>query len=174
MDLFRVRRKIKYNMTQSGTHESDPWHFVENALLGTPGLNKISAYYFYQRCKAKYDIDSNLQPFLDPAMKGDSVCDWGDNDDDKSPATFRARKGDRANEAESATAAIMKGMFDQAGTLIHHFEASEKLNKEQFEASEKSSKEQFEASEKSKTKQAAFSARLEIAKALGDKDELKK
>jgi hypothetical protein len=46
-DLFRVvRRKMKYNMTQSGTHDSYPWHFMENALLGTPGfLLKISGYY---------------------------------------------------------------------------------------------------------------------------------
>jgi hypothetical protein len=27
MDLFKVRRKMKKNMTESGTHDSDPWRF---------------------------------------------------------------------------------------------------------------------------------------------------
>jgi hypothetical protein len=48
MDLFKVRRKMKKNMTEPGTHDSDPWHFLENVMLGLSGLNKISAYYFYQ------------------------------------------------------------------------------------------------------------------------------
>jgi hypothetical protein len=54
-----------------------------------------------------WDIDSSFQPFLD-------MSDMGDNDDE-SPATLGARKHDRANEAASATATIMKGMFDQVG-----------------------------------------------------------
>jgi hypothetical protein len=45
MSLFAVRRKMQNNMTVLGTHESDPWHFVENAMIGTTDLNKISAYY---------------------------------------------------------------------------------------------------------------------------------
>jgi hypothetical protein len=81
MALFAVRRKIPNNMTVSGTHESDPWHFVENAMLGTSGFNKILAYYFYQQCKANKDIDSNFQPFLDLSLKGDSISEWEDIDD---------------------------------------------------------------------------------------------
>jgi hypothetical protein len=81
MALFTVRRKMQNNMTVPGTHESDPWHFVENAMLGTTGLDKILAYYFYQQCKAIKDIDSNFQPFLDLSLIGDSVSEWGDIDD---------------------------------------------------------------------------------------------
>jgi hypothetical protein len=78
MSLFAVRRKIQNNMTVSDTHKSDPWHFVENAMIGTTGLSKISAYYFYQQCKANKDIDSNFQPFLDSSLKGDSVNELED------------------------------------------------------------------------------------------------
>jgi hypothetical protein len=36
MDLFKVRRKMKKNMTpESGTHDRDPWKFLENAMLGS-------------------------------------------------------------------------------------------------------------------------------------------
>jgi hypothetical protein len=77
IDLFKVRRKMKKNMTEYGTHDSDPWHFLENAMLGTSGLNKILAYFFYQQCEANHDIDSNFQPFMDSAMKGDSVSKRG-------------------------------------------------------------------------------------------------
>jgi hypothetical protein len=65
VNLFKVlRRRMKY-MTQSGTRDSNPWHFVGIAMLdGMPGLKKIYAYYFYQQCKAICDID------LDSAMRG--------------------------------------------------------------------------------------------------------
>jgi hypothetical protein len=72
---------MQNNVTVSGTHKSDPWHFVETAMIGTTGLNKISAYYFYQQCKANKDIDSNFQPFLDLSLKGDSVSELEDADD---------------------------------------------------------------------------------------------
>ena len=151
MDLFKVRRKMKTNMTVSGTHDSDPWHFVENAMLGSSGLNKISAYYFYQRCEANHDIDSNFQPFMDSAMKGDSVSEWGVDDDD-SQAASGSRKRDRAKEAESTSATILEKIYDRGGKLMSHLEKVERLNK----------------------KKTTFHARLEVAKALGDKDELQR
>lgn len=142
---------MKTNMTVSGTHDSDPWHFVENAMLGSSGLNKISAYYFYQRCEANHDIDSNFQPFMDSAMKGDSVSEWGVDDDD-SQAASGSRKRDRAKEAESTSATILEKIYDRGGKLMSHLEKVERLNK----------------------KKTTFHARLEVAKALGDKEELQR
>jgi uncharacterized membrane protein YgcG len=164
MALLTVRKKMLYNMTVSGTHDNDPWHFVENAMLGTTtttavgGLTKISVYYFYQRC-----MDSNVQPFLDDVsmsmmMKGDdSVNEWDDTDD--SPAISGSTRKDADNRAiqdmESTTTAaaittIRKGMLDLQSTLQKHFKSSEKLAKKSMK----------------------FHARLEVAKALGNQDEL--
>ena len=92
---------------------------------------------------------------MDSAMKGDSVSEWGDDDDDYSPATSGSRKCDRAKEAESTTNLVMLEKISERGSkLITVFEDSHKetqnLNK----------------------KMATFHARLEVAKALGDKEEL--
>jgi hypothetical protein len=46
MELFKIRRVIKQNMTQSGTHDSEVWNFVESAMVGFTGFTKISVYYF--------------------------------------------------------------------------------------------------------------------------------
>lgn len=58
LDLFRICRKMKENMTVSGTHDSNPWNFVECAMAGTRGFTKVAVYYFYQRCEANSNIDS--------------------------------------------------------------------------------------------------------------------
>jgi hypothetical protein len=111
-------------------------------------------------CHAQSEIN---QCRLFKKRKGDSVSELGDSDDDSLVPTSGARKRERANEAESTTATIMKGILDQRVSLMHHLEAREKLNKEQFEASDKFNK-----------KVAAFYIRLEAAKSLGDRDELQK
>jgi hypothetical protein len=152
MTLFAVRRKMQSNMTVSGTHESDPWHFVENAMLGTTGLNKISVYYFYQRCEQNKDIDSNFQPFLDMSMRGDSVSEWDEMDD--SPATRGSKKD---AEAASVTVKLMKGIVDQGSTLLKHFETNVKHS---------------EASDQLARKRVQFYARLDVAKAIGNQDKL--
>jgi hypothetical protein len=141
-------------MTVSGTHESDPWHFVENAMLGTTGLNKILVYYFYQRCEQNKDIDSDFQPFLDMSMKGNSVSEWDEMDD--SPATCGSKQN---AEAESATIKFMKGIFDQGSTLLKHFETSAKHP---------------ESSDRLARKRVQFYARLNLAKAIGNQEELLK
>ena len=66
--LFRIRRKMKENMTVSGTHNSDPWNFVECAMTGVRGFTKVAVYYFYKQREANGDIDSCFQPFLDTSI----------------------------------------------------------------------------------------------------------
>ena len=47
--LFKMQRTMKQNMTVSGTHDSDPWNFIESCLSakGSSGITKILPYYFY-------------------------------------------------------------------------------------------------------------------------------
>jgi hypothetical protein len=44
-DLFHVHRIMKENMTASGTHDSDPWSFVEAAMHAAekPSLTKLAS-----------------------------------------------------------------------------------------------------------------------------------
>ncbi len=75
-DLFHVCRIMKENMPASGTHNSDPWDFVEAALnkAKKPAFIKHGVYYFNVRCNEHHpDMDAHFQPFLDPLLLGDSV-----------------------------------------------------------------------------------------------------
>ena len=57
-DLFKVWSIVKENMMKSGTHDSDPYNFVEVAMRGFMGLTPILVFYFYKRCDGHPDIDS--------------------------------------------------------------------------------------------------------------------
>ena len=50
LDLFKVWSIMKENMTKSGTHDSDPYNFVEVAMRGFTGLTLISVFCFYEQC----------------------------------------------------------------------------------------------------------------------------
>jgi hypothetical protein len=64
------------------------------------------------------------------------------------------------NNAESTTATLRKEMIDQGSTLqLKHFESSVK---------------HFESSDKLTKKRVQFYARLDVAKAIGNQDELHK
>ena len=57
-DLFKVWSIVKENMMKSGTHDSDPYNFVEVAMRGYICLTPILVFYFYKRCDGHPDIDS--------------------------------------------------------------------------------------------------------------------
>jgi hypothetical protein len=84
-DLFCIRRIMKDNMTVSGTHDSDPWNFVQSAVTKSKkyGLPLLAVYYFYIRCNEHPDLDAKFQPFLDSGLIGDTVrLDQDDPDED--------------------------------------------------------------------------------------------
>ena len=58
-DLFHVHCIIKDNMTASGTHDSNPWKFVEAAMnkAKKPGLKKLGVNYFYVGCNEHPNLD---------------------------------------------------------------------------------------------------------------------
>jgi hypothetical protein len=62
--LFRIRRQMKDNMTVSGTHDSEPWNFIDIAMNKIPGgrrLSKVGILYFYRRCEEFPDVDAAFQ-----------------------------------------------------------------------------------------------------------------
>jgi hypothetical protein len=160
LDLFRICRKMKENMTVSGTHDSDPWNFVECAMAGTRGFSKVAVYYFYQRCEANSDIDSCFQPFLDTSIRGDTVSLLGDDDDDDVDGlSSKKRAAAPQDEHEQATDSIIQSVLAQGNTILKHLADAAEERKV------------VASNLKKKTK---FLARLEVAKALGDREELKK
>jgi hypothetical protein len=85
LDLFRIRRKMKENMTKSGTHDNDPYNFVAPVLHGNNQITIMAAYYFYKRCEDYPDIDASFQPFMDSRLKGSTEDLNGDDADSSSP-----------------------------------------------------------------------------------------
>lgn len=160
LDLFRIRRKMKENMTVSGTHDSDPWNFVECAMAGTRGFSKVAVYYFHQGCQANSDIDSCFQRFLDTSIRGDTVSLLGDDDDDDVDGSSpKKRAAAPQDEHEQATDSIIRNVLAQGNTILQHLADAAQECKV------------VASNLKKKTK---FLARLEVAKALGDREELKK
>ena len=57
------------NMTKSGTHDNDPFHFVEVAMREFHGFTPIAVYYFFRICEEHLDIDSIFQPTMHDRLK---------------------------------------------------------------------------------------------------------
>ena len=60
-------------MTKSGTHENDPFNFVEVAMREFHRFAPIAIYYFFTTCEEHLDIDSIFQPTMDDRLKGSSL-----------------------------------------------------------------------------------------------------
>ena len=177
LDLFKIRRCMKENMTVSGTHDNDAWNFVECAMAKTPGFTKVAVYYFYKQCELVEDIDCHFQPFLDGSMIGDTTSlnssdsECGDDDDDEESSAYvtaasstcststKKRKRQRKEQEEDEKGAGMKMLLEQGKLTIHHMEEAAKRDKLRFDLDAKKDK---------------FFARLEVAKAMGDTEELEK
>ena len=73
--LFKIRRKMLKDIETSGNHDSDPWHFVDNALKqvkSTEQFGRIESVYFFINCEMNPDVDASFQPFLSEKSKGSS------------------------------------------------------------------------------------------------------
>jgi hypothetical protein len=170
MDLFKIRRKMKQNMTESGTHDSDPWNFVECAMSGISGFTKMGVYYFYQQCEANIDIDGYFQPFLDLSMRGDTVSLLDDEDATEDTVTSTAHSSSKRAKKDSGAGSIsevmLQNLLQQGGTLLQHLaDAAD---------DRKAAAEERKSAVLDRKKKMRFHARLEVAKALGDTDELRK
>jgi hypothetical protein len=103
-DLFKIRRRMKENMTVSGTHDNEAWNFVESAMASSGckgGFTKIGVYYFYKRCEGCDGIDAVFSPFLDPDLLGDST-----NLRDDSDSSDESVEGEDASLTSAASSSI--------------------------------------------------------------------
>ena len=148
---------MKENMTKSGTHDSDPYEFVEVAMRGFMGLTPISVFYFYKWCDKHPDIDSVFQPFMNDASKGNSITLGTCDDDDTSPSTL-------AWTSKTVLIDQMDTMVQQGNQLLELLKTSVEDQKvEQLDR-----KQEWMDCDKIST----IHSQIEIAKSLGDCEEL--
>ena len=161
--LFKMRNTIQNNMTVSGTHDNTVWNFLESAMSGRggSGVTKISLYYFFMRCEMIPDIDSHFQPFLHPSLLGDTVSI---GEDGRSTSTVSVTTTD-----ESSARKKSKDNGDSEVFLLEIKQQGKEMLKHLSEASQ-DRKLTLQATQRNHN----FHARLEVAKALGDTEELRK
>ena len=142
---------------RSGTHDSDPYNFVEVAMRGFMGLTPISVFYFYKWCDEHPDIDLVFQLFMNDALKGNSITLGTCDDDDMPPSTL-------ALTSKTVLFDQMDTMVQQGNQLLELLKTSVKEQKlEQL-----NQKQEWMDCDKRST----INSQIEIAKALGDCEEL--
>ena len=144
-------------MTKSGTHDSDPYNFVEVAMRGFTGLTPISVFYFYKRCDEHPNIDSVFQPFMNDDLKGNSITLGTCDDDDTSPSTI------------GSTSKTV--LFDQMDTMVKQGSQLLDLLKTSVEE-QKLDRLDRKQERLDCDKRSTINSQIEIAKALGDRQEL--
>ena len=159
LDLFKVQSIMKENMTKSGTHDSDPYNFVEVAMRGFTGLTPISVFYFYKWCDKHPDIDSVFQPFMNDDLKGNSITLETCDDDDTLPSTF------------GSTSKTV--LFDQMDMMVQQGSQLLELLKMSFEE-QKLERLDRKQERMDCDKRSTINSQIEIAKALGDHDKLQR
>jgi hypothetical protein len=158
-NLFKIRKAMIDNMTKSGTHDNNPWNFVEAAMRQYPGFTKISVYYFYMRCEENPGVEGQFITFLDETIKGDttSLC---------SPDGLLKSSGNKKREVEEDG---MKLLMEQGNKMLELMADSANDRKRMM----METLDNHRKSEQSKQRRAHFLAQVELAKALDDKDELR-
>lgn len=162
--LFRIRRQMKDNMTKSGTHDSDPWNFIDVAMNKVPGgrrLSKVGVLYFYRRCEEFPDVDASFQTFLDDGLKGSTV------DDPETESTTRSndfRGHEEVQERFTKKAREEKQRMDAYASVIDMCKLTSKLY-EEFHESNKIKKDKVQLEK--------LKVQIELAKTLGDQDRLR-
>ena len=157
LDLFKVWSIMKKNMMKSGTHDSDPYNFVEVAMRSFTGLTPISVFYFYKWRDEHPDIDSIFQPFMNDALKGNSITLGTCDDDDTSPSTL-------ASTSKTV-------LFDQMDTMVQQGNQLLELLKTSVEE-QKLEQLHWKQEQMDCDKRSTINSQMEIAKAFGDCEEL--
>jgi hypothetical protein len=119
MDFFAIRKIMKTNMTTSGTHESDPWNFIQQAIKASKctGVTHVGMYYFFMRCENTPGIDESFQPFLNPENKGST--EYLGDDSEYMISTPRGASGqkrqlnDMVGDTTTQLSSILKGQEER-------------------------------------------------------------
>ena len=154
LDLFKVHSIMKENMMKSRTHDSDPYNFVKVAMRGFTGLTPISVFYFYKRCD---DIDSVFLLFMNDDLKGNSITLGTCDDDDTLPSTH-------VSTSKTVLFDQMDTMVQQGSQLLELLKMS--VEEQKLERLDRK-QEQMDCDKRS-----TINSQIEIAKALGDREEL--
>ena len=128
-------------------------------MRGFTGLTPISVFYFYKRCDEHPDIDSVFQPFMNDDLKGNSITLGTCDDDDTSPSTI------------GSTSKTV--LFDQMDTMVK--QGSQLLDLLKMSVEEQKLERLDRKQERLDCdKRSTINSQIEIAKALGDREELQR
>jgi hypothetical protein len=175
-NLFKVRRTMQKNMHQSGTHDNEAWNFVETAMKELPGLTKIACYYFYMRCEMKPEIDGVFQPFLDTTIKGSSE-DLGDDYSSMGDSAKKRKKEVVLDDLFGLQSKFMEETKEHNKNLMMETKSHNKLLMEKMEEQNQEKKRSNILKEEQCVevkRMNNFMQRLEVAKAMNDKEALSK
>lgn len=117
----------------------------------------------FMRCEMIPDIDSHFQPFLHPPLLGDTVSIGQDESRSTSTVSYTttdelsARKKSRSNAGKSEV--VLMEIKQQGEEMLKHLSEASQDRKLTLQAKQRNHN---------------FRARLEVAKALGDTEELRK
>jgi hypothetical protein len=180
LDLFAVRGVMRTNMHASGTHNSDPWNFVQQALatVKPSGLTHVLVYYFYLQCETTPGIDNSFQPFLDPELMGstETMAEIADGHSPSVAKTGKRKVGtileDVSDQLRQLIATTKEHAISQAvqQTLENNRAKDAAIN---WAAQQKLENERTQEAVKNQAKVLKWESRLKIAIALGDKVALK-
>ena len=138
-------------MTASGTHKSNSWAFIDSAMRDFTGLTKLAVYYFWVQCEQNPGIDSVFSPFLDASLKGSSISIASQAEDDNDTMyTGNLPKKHKVSNTLSVLA-------EQGASMVKSMEESKQDRQAAFEETKQKNK---------------FMAKLEVAKALGNREML--
>lgn len=181
--LFKIRQKIKGSMTVSGTHSPDVYdNFLQiamNKVNGGRSFNKDAVYYFYNRCEEYPDLDDAFQQFLDPEIRGATIDNnVSDLDNSESPSTAgwssvvnTKRETRKEREQQVAQAIVLMG--DIAPSIHEQLKQSNLVAEAAVDEARLANKVAQIANEETKRNNYIHN-RIEVAKALGDVEELRK
>lgn len=114
--LFKIRRCMKKNMTQSGTHSNCALDFVDaamNTVKGGRSFHRTGIFYFYCWCEEHGEsLDAAFRPFLDESLKSDTA--------ELSEITDQPNSRKRKNEAAFAIERIATSS-DKIGDMLGSF-----------------------------------------------------
>ena len=114
-------------MTQSGTHDSDPWNFVDMAMNKIPGgrrLPKVGILYFFRRCEEFPNTDTSFQTFLDSNLKGSTVSGVVVDDVHTPPTEDRTSKKAKMEKDRSDAFTSIRLMSEQTSRMYDKFHRS--------------------------------------------------
>jgi hypothetical protein len=102
--LWAMRKSMMEDMDRSGTHESDPWLFIDASakkVANGKSLTKYGMYYFWMRVENHPDIENQFSPSMLGHLKGDS------NDVDGLVSKSKKRKATSKEQASATMAALL-------------------------------------------------------------------